>query len=190
MIELNNDFYKKGLFYLENNDSLKALEYFKKIEPLFSDNAILMNDIGTAYGHLGMSEKSVFYLEKAILLDKTLGMAFYNMGIHYLETENFNKALEYFSTAIKNDCKDIWNCYYMRANTYYTYTATSQRGLNVQAIDDILEAIKLCPYPDADMFLIAGILFKIIENYDIARFYLNKAALLGDIDAKKILSTL
>jgi len=189
-MELNDELYKKGIFYLENDNPLKALECFKKIEPLYSENPILLNEIGTTYGHLGNDNQAALYFEKAISIDKTLGIAFYNLGIIFLEQENFNKAIEYFSNAIENKCKDIWNCYYMRANTYYTFTATRQRALSLQAVIDIEKAIELCPYEDADIYLIAGIIFKIIENFDKAKFYLNKAVMLGDKDAKRILSTL
>ena len=190
MIGLNNELYKKGLFYLENDNPLKALEYFKKIEPLYPENPILLNEIGTTYGHLGNENQAVLYFEKAISIDKTMGIAFYNMGIIFLEKQNFNKAIECFSTAIENNCKDIWNCYYMRANTYYTFTATSQKLLHLQAVNDIEKAIELCPYEDADIYLIAGIIFKIIENYDKSKFYLKKAVALGDTDAKRILSNI
>jgi tetratricopeptide (TPR) repeat protein len=189
-MELNNELYKEGLFYLKNDTPLKALECFKKIEPLYSENSILLNEIGTAYGHLGNDNQAAFYFEKAISIDKTLGIAFYNMGIILLEQENFSKAIEYFSSAIENKCKDIWNSYYMRANTYYTFTATRQRALSLQAVIDIEKAIDLCPYEDADFYLIAGIIFKITENFDKAKFYLNKAVTLGDKDAIRVLTTL
>jgi tetratricopeptide (TPR) repeat protein len=167
-MELNDELYNKGLFYLENENPLKALECFKKIEPLYSEDPILLNEIGTTYGHLGNDNQAALFLEQ----------------------ENFNKAIEYFGNAIDNKCKDIWNCYYMRANVYYTYTATRQKALSLQAVTDIEKAIELCPFDDADIYLIAGIIFKIIENFDKSKFYLNKAAALGDKDAIRVLSTL
>jgi tetratricopeptide (TPR) repeat protein len=190
MMELNDELYNKGLFYLENENPLKALECFKKIEPLYSEDPILLNEIGTTYGHLGNDNQAALYFEKAISINKTLGIAYYNLGIIFLEQENFNKAIEYFGNAIDNKCKDIWNCYYMRANVYYTYTATRQKALSLQAVTDIEKAIELCPFDDADIYLIAGIIFKIIENFDKSKFYLNKAAALGDKDAIRVLSTL
>jgi tetratricopeptide (TPR) repeat protein len=190
MNKLDNEFYKQGALYLENGNPIKALECFKQIEHLFSESAILLNDIGTAYGQIENIEKAISYYEKAILKDEKMGVAFYNLGIQYLEIENFNKAIDCFNKAIQNNCKEIWNCYYMRANTYYTFAATRHKEISLQALQDIEKAISLCPYDDTDIYLIAGIIYKMLDNFDKARFYLNKAVLLGDLDAKRILASI
>ena len=189
-MELNDEIYKKGLFYLENDNPLKALESFKKIESLYSGNPILLNEIGTTYAHLSKNNQAALYFEKAISIDKTFGIAYYNMGIIFLEEENFNNAIEYFGNAIDNKCKDIWNCYYMIANVYYTYSSTRHKSISLQAVNDIEKAIELCPFDDADIYLIAGIIFKMIENFEKSKFYLKKAMALGDKDAVRVLSTL
>ena len=67
---------------------------------------------------------------------------------------------------------------------------TPSKEESILARQQLYELFSNRPFDDADIYLIAGIIFKIIENFDKSKFYLNKAAALGDKDAIRVLSTL
>jgi len=188
-------FYCIGLSSLQNGDAQSALNLFKKAETLGLINAPLLCDIGVAYAQLGNMEKALDYSRKAIELDNSLGIAYYNIGNYYFGIDDYNLAISYLDKAILNNSQYIWNCHYLRAHSYYLISLSLWGGMlplgdpNItKAKADIELAIERSPTIDVDIYVLAGLIYERDGMNEKAKFFLGKAKDLGDRDAARILA--
>jgi len=96
--------YEKKLasYYLYNGMQTEALKTYLKLNKSNTNDGYLLNNIGAAYGFLGVKKTALKYYVKALSvknIDSYLeSMLFYNLGI---TTNDFETALKYYNKAIE-----------------------------------------------------------------------------------------
>ncbi|MCD4782130.1 MAG: tetratricopeptide repeat protein [Candidatus Omnitrophica bacterium] len=88
---------------------LEALTLYTKAEDLGLRNALLFNDLGILYEHIGLTNKAEHYYLKATHIDASYLPAYTNLGYFYKKIGNKEKALRYFLLRYElSDSGDIW----------------------------------------------------------------------------------
>ena len=98
-----------GKLYGDGGDFQKALDYYLRALPLFSElptqRAITLNNIGVAYSSLGEFEKALEYLRQSLAILRTgndrnaESYTLSNVGAAYKGLANYQEALNYFGQA-------------------------------------------------------------------------------------------
>ena len=92
--------YLLAAYYQDRGKHKEALEEFRKVVLIDSENVIAYNGMGISYDNLGNYKKAVECYEKAILINPNLDYAYNNLGYSYVLQENFEKAIETFKKAL------------------------------------------------------------------------------------------
>jgi len=103
----------KGLVF---EDPKKALTLLIPLKDEFEDDAALLYYIGVCYRMLGNHEKSIYYLEQALELDKDLIQVVNELGINYASLGDFETAVSYLRKAFEATrsveiCTNLVMCY-------------------------------------------------------------------------------
>lgn len=70
------------------------------------NNAQLLTNRGTIFEALGDNNSALLSYKKAIKIDENFGLAYYNAGNHYLKQHAWEKAIEFYSTALSINEQD------------------------------------------------------------------------------------
>ncbi len=93
--------YKKGFLALENNDTVKAIHYFKKAIDYQGENAFLYACIGYSYMIGRDYTMSIRYYERALEFMPDYTVVYLDMGLAYNELGEYEKAIKSFLKAIE-----------------------------------------------------------------------------------------
>lgn len=99
----------------------------------------------------------------------------YNLGLAYLNTNQFNEAIQSLTKCIEID-KNCFEAYLLRINCYFEVDEIQK------AFNDIDYAVKLRPDRD-DLFMNKGIAYLKIRDVENARIAFTNAKLIGNPDA-------
>jgi tetratricopeptide (TPR) repeat protein len=94
-------YYKIGESYLNQQNVLKAIEYYKKGLELFPDDITAWKKLARITELANKWADAVFCMENVVRIDPTDGEWHYKLGNAYLKTNNKEKAAEAFENAIK-----------------------------------------------------------------------------------------
>lgn len=81
----------------------RAIQTFKRIIDLSSNNYRAHYNLGIAYYNLGEMENAKSSFEKALKIKPDYKYCFYNLGLIYEALENYEEALENYEQALKID---------------------------------------------------------------------------------------
>lgn len=95
-----------------------ALEAAQKAVNYGDENEIEYSNLGNAYFDLGLVEEAKLAYNKALDINPDYFYALYGMGIYYSETEDYNKALEYFENLYNNNPLNIGVVRYIAYSNY------------------------------------------------------------------------
>ena len=120
----NNPYYQNSLAYayvqLEQYDS--AIEMYKKAlekNPNDEWSAVVAQALAAIYHQVkGNSEAAISMLENALILAKNKAQVYEAIADIYYDTENLDKAVEYYSLALNEDCENP-KIYSRLAMTYW-----------------------------------------------------------------------
>jgi tetratricopeptide (TPR) repeat protein len=70
------------------------------------NNAQLLTNRGTIFEALGDGNSALLSYKKSIKVDKDFGLAYYNAGNLYLKQHSWEKAIEFYNTALSINEKD------------------------------------------------------------------------------------
>lgn len=96
---------------------------------------------------------------------------YYDKGMDYLYSTQYEEAIEYFTKAIKYHSENF-EAYFYRGCAKYNSM------MKKDALDDYNKAIEINPKYDQAYFNI-GLYYRSINDYDMACFYFKKAEELG-----------
>ncbi|GAB4286331.1 MAG: hypothetical protein Kow0068_11900 [Marinilabiliales bacterium] len=102
------------------------------------ENLTSLNNKGLDLYNKGYYLSAINYFKKAVKIDSTFSMAYYNMGLCYYYLEDYNNVLESFDKVIKLNPLDT-NAY------FYSGYAKYELGDYEGAVEDYTEYIKLYP---------------------------------------------
>jgi Tfp pilus assembly protein PilF len=85
-----------GLEYLRDGDSTKALQKLLEAEDIYAEDPILQWYLGKAYFAKGENELAIKHLKRAIELKSDFGPAINDLGVVYLDMENYDAAIAQF----------------------------------------------------------------------------------------------
>ena len=136
-----------GLVYRDKGDPDKAIEYIEKSQDLFRgidknfapfsfQIGFNYNSLAKIYQQKGDREKALFCLNKAFDIAKknnsNISLAYKNFGEFYLESEEFDKALDFYLKAIKLEEEqrsvNILEDYYEKTGEIYEKTCKIQEA--------------------------------------------------------------
>ncbi len=206
-IKGTNAFFEMGFSAYKANNYDKAIDYFNlAVKSGLNDAAsfveigvCVINITGGRNPHMGEG-----YFMRAIEIDKTYAMAYYNLGTGKLIVDEFKQAIIYFDKAIEYQMPNISFAYFSRASARLEKTIKEQR-LNVfdslskyimpDAIkqsyllcySDIMKAMEITKANDADILFVAGRICEKLDRVTEAMLDYTLAAGLGDNDAKTAL---
>ncbi len=175
---LSDTYNTLGAYYTVNSDFEKSILYHSKaikVRAQLNDTRGLMksyNNIGSAYKNIGQYEKEIKYFFLALNLAEnlkdttTLSVLLNNISTAFDRQENYSKSLEYNFKALKirqrtTDYKGVLSSYINIANTYYKLKEFKTSQLFFDRADSIINKVK--------------------DNYIVAYFHANYAALLKDL---------
>jgi O-antigen ligase/Tfp pilus assembly protein PilF len=166
LAELN---YFKGVNYFSEQNNSAALSYFQKAAKLDSDNGRIMHALGSAYYQLGLQEEAQKILQQTteIYNDRN---TYRNLGLSYMQTEDYEKAKEEFEHAIYLD-PDFYEAYNDLASLYV------YQGKYERAIEQWQTAIDLeLKFKEKHIFLYyIGIAYKRMNDFEKAYEYFEEA---------------
>ncbi|PCK06928.1 MAG: hypothetical protein COA42_16900 [Alteromonadaceae bacterium] len=88
----------------QSGDHHAALSYLHQCLELAPDNANAHYLIGAEYAELGLIDRSIEAMEKALSLDSGILTARFQLGLLYLKTEQYEHAIQHWQTL--NELKD------------------------------------------------------------------------------------
>jgi tetratricopeptide (TPR) repeat protein len=89
-----------GDIYYGEGDIVRAVKEYRKGLELEPDNANLLNSMGEAYAQMNKTKKSRSFFEEIIKSDPKHYMALFNLGITYLPSGEYERAIEFFEKAL------------------------------------------------------------------------------------------
>ena len=89
-----------GLALASQNKAAESLSYFERATRALANDPVLATDYGLALAKAGKSADAVLRLKKAIALGAG-SAAYFNLGLVYAETRNFNEARTYFKQSLE-----------------------------------------------------------------------------------------
>ena len=98
----------EGMFALEQGERTacsqgnlnKWRRYFEQVTRLMPGMADAWGMLGFCYFHLGQQDKAVETIKKAIAINPNFWGFYYNLGVIYLQQNNFEQAAENFQKAL------------------------------------------------------------------------------------------
>jgi O-antigen ligase/Flp pilus assembly protein TadD len=166
MAEIN--YYKGAKYFAEQNNNL-ALEYFEKASRLDSNNGRIMHALGSSYYQLGLQEeaRNILQSTKEIYKDRNTCR---NLGLSYMQSGNYEKAIEEFEQAIYLDPK-FYEAYNDLASLYV------YQGEYAKAIETWQKAIDLgLDFKEKHIFLYyIGMAYQRMNNSENAYEYFLEA---------------
>lgn len=105
--------YILGFISSQKQDWRTAINYLKQSNELHSNNPEILRCLGWAMFNSGKRTQGIVILERALNLDPENSLTLCDLGICYLQTKNFEKAIELLKQAmeIDPDNKRIQECY-------------------------------------------------------------------------------
>lgn len=100
-----------GMFYKNQRQTKKALEYLKKASELSLNDDFVWFMLGHAYQNLGMSELAIETYEIAVEVNPRNDSVWNNLGLEYVKRQDYKKAIECYKRAIQIDDKSrtVWH---------------------------------------------------------------------------------
>ena len=89
-----------GDIYYGEGDIVRAVKEYKKGLALEPSNTNLLNSLGEAFAQMNKTKKSRSFFEAVIQSDPKHFMALFNLGITYLTTVKYERAIAYFEKAL------------------------------------------------------------------------------------------
>lgn len=145
-----------GLTYLSQGRYVKALEYYRQAQELFSnldsapahDAGTLLINISSVYAEMGQYPKAMEYLQQATAIFEKAGdqagmaSAYHNIGYIKSEQLDYPAAIDAFGQAIR--IREQLNDRFGAAETRNSLGLTlSHQQRHVQALDELLSALKV-----------------------------------------------
>ena len=169
--------------YIKISDYTTAIVYYKKgldLNPTKKEAVSLENKIGRTYYFLSDYDKSIEYLNKALILAEKINdtinqsLILNNIGIIYQKTGNYQKSIEYLNKSLKykillNDSVGIGNTYNNLGIAFYQVDLDKslqfyEKALNIREI--INDSIGI-----AVSYNNIGLIYFQQNNYSIAYEY-------------------
>jgi len=94
---------KLGIYLVETDNSIEALNYIKKALEIFDKDAESWNYLGIAYWKLGKYNEAEKAYQKSLEIDQDYPSALNNLGTLYLSENQFALAEKFFKQALKYD---------------------------------------------------------------------------------------
>ena len=91
-----------GEAYLAEGNYTAALRELLKAEKIYADDPLLHNYLGLAYQAKKLPQKAIDHYKKAIDIKPDYAPAYNNLGVTYLETKQWNAAIEVFEQLSNN----------------------------------------------------------------------------------------
>jgi Flp pilus assembly protein TadD len=113
--EVVNAYMNRGIIYTQLNQRVQAKGDFKKCVEFEPDNHAIWNALAVAHQHLGEFDSSIVVLSKAIEIDDSEGVYFFNRGISYRLIGDQGSANADFDQA-KNLGTQVDSGYYQTVN--------------------------------------------------------------------------
>lgn len=89
-----------GDIYYGEGDLVRAVKEYKKGLELEPANANLLNSIGEAYAQMNKPKKARSFFEEIVHADSKHYMALFNLGVTYVTTGEYERAIDYFEQAL------------------------------------------------------------------------------------------
>ncbi|MEI7474855.1 MAG: tetratricopeptide repeat protein [bacterium] len=152
---------------LNNSDFNNAIDYFRKMIELDSDNFMPYFYLGNTYNQLNKNNEAIEFYLKAIELNPTLGSIHTNIAITYVKENKFKQAIEHYKKSIE------FNPY--NADTFM-YLGVAQQSTEEfdESIESIKKALELDPNHYESYIQIANT-YELKEDYETAIVYYEKA---------------
>ena len=99
-VEKGETLIMKGVYLLEQNKTVEALEVWKNALIFLTEDAELTNWIGVGFHNQGKYDSAEFYYKRAIEIDRNHYQAFNNLGYTYFVQKNYHNAEEKFEKAL------------------------------------------------------------------------------------------
>ena len=96
-------YYILGFLRSRSEDWKEAVTYLRKANALKSNNAEILRCLGWALFHEGERAQGIVTLERALNLDADSTLTLCDLGVGYLQVQNFSKAKILFERAIDLD---------------------------------------------------------------------------------------
>ena len=137
------DWYQQGLINKSEGKDKEAVELFTKILIREPKLAKVWNERGAALQHSGHPFDALLNYERSIEYDPNSGIPINNLGSAWAELEVFDKALEYYKTAIVKD-----SSLYVAHHNYASILARTNR--TEEAVEGYRKAVAIkSDYADA-----------------------------------------
>lgn len=104
-----------GIRAQEAASPVVALKFFKRGQALFPDDLNLLVNLGITVQAMGNPGEGLFYLERALKVDKTCAPAWHFAGLSHASLHKREQAVKAFETCLKHDPK------YVAALTHLAY---------------------------------------------------------------------
>ena len=149
---------------LKKEDQLKINELLEKVT---NDDFETLNEIGSIYHEAGFIKKAMSFYKKAIKLNPSYVVTYYNIGLVYEELQNYEEAISFYKKAIELDSSDA-DSFCCIGNVY------SNLNNYDEAIVYYKKAIELNS-SDGRYYHNLGVVYEKLQNYDQAINCYNKA---------------
>jgi Tfp pilus assembly protein PilF len=156
-----------GVIYGNENDHLKALNFFKKAQKIRPDFNLINFNLAKSFSEIGNDLEAIKYYETAIKLDKNHLGSLLNFGKSLHQLKRYDEALSHYDQAIKlkPDFVDAYNNKGVTLNNLKRYD---------EALSHYDQAIKLKP-DFIDAYNNKGITLNNLKRYDEALSHYDQA---------------
>lgn len=127
---------------------LSALEYSREHDDI-EDQAIMMNNVGYAYGLNGDIKKGVKMIEKSIGLDAENSFSYRNMAFLYKLKGDKNESCKYLQISLDKGIIDKWGEFYVQDIIEYCSANIPEKEELLEVnIEDIIDKDGISYWPD------------------------------------------
>lgn len=165
--DLDEIYYHIGSAYVPAGNLESAIRYFEKSFRENPENEPLLNDLGYFNDQLGFPAKSIYYYNLYLDLDAFNPAVWFNLGIAYNRTGEFEKALEAYDFTLALN-SNFHHALFNKANSL----ANMERYK--EAVEAYREYLKSDPAND-DAWCYMGECYLNQGRYKMAERYYNKA---------------
>ena len=123
-------YYGKGHLHSYYDDYLKAIENLQKAASINHGSELprLLAEIGFAYLNIGINEKNIFYLQKALKLSDDSAVYYYSLAASERWLGNYEKAIEFGEKVYAIDSNITENLLMLAAS--YMYVEQNEESFN------------------------------------------------------------
>jgi len=114
----DNEFFKKGLEYYQNNDFQLAAAHFEEAKRVDPDESLTYFYLGNSYYQLNDLDNAIMNFTAGLNFTDNKGVFFYNLGNCYYLKGNYDFSTEMYSKAVLND-PALYDSYLNAGTAYY-----------------------------------------------------------------------